>query len=432
MGQNTFLEVSSSYFHMHWPSTWSDEFNALPAEQQHSTTFNIDSGVYIDGPEPTGQRFRDSYRYQTNIGVTRYLDASPWRQPSAENGIRELVRLGHRRLPDLQRHAPPLQRPGATCNATVQTGCVPNEVWAFGTPLVQEAKMRNFAGFVQDRLSYERFTVNLGLRWSYYDGKIPEQQGGGGRWFPVTTYPEVDPGYAWNTLAPRTGLVWKITSDGKNVAKASYSRYYEVMYTDEFSNVNPNTISTTNIPIVYTWLGDLNRNGLVENNELGPIKSQYVPRANAIDPDLRNPKNDEIMFAFQREVMNNVSFSVDWIQRWFNDATVNQNCFGLPCSDVPTTVYTPTRVVTDAGPDNILNTGNEQQVTYYDVAAAYRGRDSFIHTNCGNNVSVELHAALQGARAHDEQAHVESLAGAGLVRVVAAGWRHRARLHRSE
>ena len=126
----------------------------------------------------------------------------------------------------------------------------------------------------------------------------------------MTTYPEVDPGYSWNTLAPRTGLVWKVTSDGKTVAKASYSRYYEVMYTDEFSNVNPNTISTTNIPIVYTWLGDLNRNGLVENNELGPIKSQYVPRANAIDPDLRNPKNDEIMFAFQREVANNVSFSV--------------------------------------------------------------------------------------------------------------------------
>ena len=98
-------------------------------------------------------------------------------------------------------------------------------------------------------------------------------------------------------------------------------------------------------------------------------------------------KNDEIMFAFQREVMNNVSFNIDWIQRWFNDATVNQNCFGVACSDVPTTVYTPTRVVTDAGPDNILNTGNEQQV-YYDVAAACAAGDSFIH-NWAQNVSVD-------------------------------------------
>ena len=41
MGQNTFLEVSSTYFHMHWPSTWADEFNALPANQQFPATFNI-------------------------------------------------------------------------------------------------------------------------------------------------------------------------------------------------------------------------------------------------------------------------------------------------------------------------------------------------------------------------------------------------------
>ena len=90
--------------------------------------------------------------------------------------------------------------------------------------------MRNFAAFIQDRLSYEAFHREPRPALVIYDGNIPEQQGGGGRWFPVTTYPEIDPGYAWNTLAPRTGLVWKITSDGKNVAKASYSRYYEGMY----------------------------------------------------------------------------------------------------------------------------------------------------------------------------------------------------------
>jgi hypothetical protein len=388
-GQNTFLEVSSSYFHMHWPSTWTDEFNALPANLQRPSTFNIDSGVYIDGPEPTGQRFRDSYRGQVNVGITRYIDGFLGASHQLKTGFENWYGWGTDGFQIFGDTRLRYNGPAATCNNTVRTGCVPNEVWAFATPLVQEAKMRNFAGFIQDRLSYQRFTVNLGLRWSYYDGKIPEQTGGGGRWFPVTTYPEVDPGYNWNTLAPRTGLVWKITEDGKNVAKASYSRYYSVMYTDEFSNINRNTISTTNIPVVYTWLGDLNNNGSVENNELGAIKSQYVPRANSIDPNLRDPKNDEIMFAFQRELMNNVSFGVDWIQRWFNDETVNQNCFGLPCDQVASTVYTPTRIVTDAGVDNILNTGNERTVTYYDVAAAYRGRDTFLHTNCGNNVSVD-------------------------------------------
>ncbi len=31
MGQNTFLELSSTYFHMHWPSDFADEFYASPA-----------------------------------------------------------------------------------------------------------------------------------------------------------------------------------------------------------------------------------------------------------------------------------------------------------------------------------------------------------------------------------------------------------------
>ena len=71
----------------------------------------------------------------------------------------------------------------------------PSEIFTYNTPLTQRTRMRNFAAFVQDRLTYPRFTVNLGLRWSYYDGELPEQTGGGGRWFPVATYPAVKTPY---------------------------------------------------------------------------------------------------------------------------------------------------------------------------------------------------------------------------------------------
>jgi hypothetical protein len=258
--------------------------------------------------------------------------------------------------------------------------------------------MRNFAAFVQDRATYQRVTVNLGLRWSYYDGKIPAQTGGGGTaqsarvggWFPVTNYPEIDPGYNWNTVAPRTGVVIKLTEDGKNVAKASYSRYYESMYTTEFNTVNPNIISTAaaSIPVVYTWRGDLNGNGRIEDNELGALKSQFIPKSNTIDPNLKDPKNDEIMFAFQRELASNWSLNVDWIQRWYKDQTINQDCFGLPCDQVASTVYTQTRAVTDFGPDNIRGTGDDRPLTFFDVKPQYLGKDTFLHTNCGNNTSI--------------------------------------------
>jgi len=391
MSQNTFLEVSSTYFHMHWPSTWTEEFSALPANQQFPSTFNITSGVYIDGPEPTGERFRDAYRHQTNIGLTRYIDGfmgashqlktgfENWWTPTGTDGfvIQDDTRLRYSGAADV-------------CNATVRTGCVPVEAFLYNTPLTQETKMRNFAAFVQDRATYNRVTLNLGLRWSYYDGTIPEQTGGGGKWFPVTTYPEIDPGYKWSTIAPRTGVVIKLTEDAKNVAKASYSRYYESMYTSEYASVNPNSIQTTGVQ-TWTFLGDANGNGRADRAELGRQTSQFVARSNSIDPNLKDPKNDEIMFAFQRELAANWSVNVDWIQRWFTDMTTDQNCYGLPCNAVLSTAYTstPTRSVIDSGPDNIRGTSDDRNLAFYDVKPEFVGKDTFLHTNCGNNVSVD-------------------------------------------
>jgi len=391
-GSNTFLEVSASYFHMHWPSDWADEFYALPAAQQHPSTFNITTGIYIDGPEPTGQRFRDAYRQQTNVGLTRYIDNflganhqmkmgfENWWTPTGTDGfnIFDDVRLRYTSAAD-----------GSGCNTTDKSKCVPSEVFLYNTPLTQKTQMRNFAAFVQDRATLNRVTVNLGLRWSYYDGTIPAQGNGGSEWGAACaacnqSFPEIKTPYNWNTLAPRTGVVVKLTEDGKNVAKASYSRYYEVMYTTEFSSINGNGINTTGVA-TYAWNGQFTSAGLPV---LGALKSQFVPKQNTIDPNLRDPHNDEIMFAYQRELAANWSFNVDYLARWFKDATVNQDCYGLPCTQTASTAYVQNKAIQDFGPDNIAGTSDDRNLTVWQVAPAYVGKDTFFHTNCGNNVSV--------------------------------------------
>ena len=366
MGSNTFLEVSSSFFHMHWPSKFSDEFYALPDDQKSSSTFNISTGIYTAGPEPTGERLRDAYRYQTNVGLTRYVDGALGASHQVKVGLENWYGWGH----DTFNIFNDTRLRYTNVNGVPQ----PSEIFTYNTPLTQRTRMRNFAAFVQDRLTYPRFTVNLGLRWSYYDGELPEQTGGGGRWFPVATYPAVKTPYHWSTFAPRVGVVWKLTADGKNVVKASYSRYYEVMYTTEFDTINQNIIQTTGVA-TYTWFGDKNGNGIVDPGEYNPSpKSVFTPKSNSIDPKLRDPKNDEIMLGYQREVTSNVSFGASWIQRWFRDATIDENV-GIPAS-----AYTP-HVFTDPGPDNILSTGDDRQVTFYDVSRAFLGKDVFFHTN---------------------------------------------------
>jgi len=404
-GQNTFLEVSSSYFHMHWPSDWATEFYDLGAAQRPAT-FNIGTGVYIDGPEPTGQRLRDAYRQQTNVGVTRYIDGfmgashqlktgfEQWWTPTGTDlfNVFDDVRLRY-------------TGPAATCNSTERSGCTPVEVFLYNTPLTQKTQMRNYAAFIQDRLSYSRLTFNLGVRWSYYSGTIPAQGNGGAEFASVCaacnqSFPETQTPYTWNTLAPRTGLVWKVTDDGKNVVKASYSRYYEGMYTTEFSAINGNGINTTGVA-TYAWSGGLNSDGSVPISALlnangtaaapGTLptpKSVFVAKQNTIDPNLKDPHNDEIMFAFQRELANNLSFNADWIQRWFKDYTVDQNCYGLPCAQTASTAWVQTRSVADFGPDNLTGTADDRSFTAYQVAPAYLGKDTTFHTNCGNNAPV--------------------------------------------
>ena len=368
LSQTRFLEASSTYFHMHWPSRFAEEFYSLPDTQKTSTMQNLTTSVFFNGPEPTGERLRDAYRYQTNVAFTQYLDSFLGASHQLKSGFEQWVGWGTDGFGIFNDTRLQFRN---DANGVPQ----PAQILAYNTPLVQETHMRNFAAFLQDRASYKRMTLNLGLRWSFYDGYLPEQSGGGGRWFPQTTYSKLDAGFDWNTLAPRTSVIWKVTEDGRNLAKASYSRYYEVMYTGEFADViNPNTINTGGLA-TYRWLGDANGNGIVDAGEYDPAPLSTVqPRLNKIDPKLKDPKTDEITFGYQRELVRSVGLNVSWIQRWFNDQTVDTEI------GIPITGYSA-RTFTDPGPDNLANTADDRPITLYDVQSQFRGQNVTFHTN---------------------------------------------------
>ena len=248
MGQNTFLgSVVHLLPHALAEHAGRTSSTRCPASQQRPSTFNVTTGIYLDGPEPTGQRLRDAYRHQTNIGLTRYIDGflgashqlktgfENWWTPTGTDGfvIFDDSRLRYtgaaqRLQPDGENRLRPVR----------------------GVPLQHAAhagrrKMRNFAGFVQDRASYQRVTLNLGLRWSYFDGNDSGADRRRRQVVPghdlLRDRPRLQAGARWRR-APASS--YKLTEDGKNVAKASYSRYYESMYTSEFNSINPNSIQT--------------------------------------------------------------------------------------------------------------------------------------------------------------------------------------------
>jgi hypothetical protein len=95
--------------------------------------------------------------------------------------------------------------------------------------------------------------------------------------------------------------------------------------------------------------------------------------------------------------MNNVSLNVDWIQRWFNDATIDQSCYGFDCSQTSTLAYTPATFL-DFGPDNLRGTADDRNLTFYNVPANLRvpEKQATWHTNCGNNTTIECTQKYRG------------------------------------
>lgn len=147
------------------------------------------------------------------------------------------------------------------------------------------------------------------------------------------------------------------------------------MYTTIFSDlINPNVIRssiTNGGSIHYQWRGDSNGNGVVDPNEIGSVLSRFVPTANSIDPNFRDPKTHEFTLGYERELTANLGFNLSWVERWYVDNYADVN------AGISTSAYVA-RNVTDPGPDNFLGTSDDRPFTMYDVAAAFVGKDAFV------------------------------------------------------
>jgi hypothetical protein len=100
----------------------------------------------------------------------------------------------------------------------------PYRVRLYNTPILQARHVMRHAAFVQDAWTLNRWTMNLGVRFERSEGFWPEQEGGGGRWVPVTHYDEVRDAVVW-TVAPRAGVIWNVRGDNRTSFKVSFGRY---------------------------------------------------------------------------------------------------------------------------------------------------------------------------------------------------------------
>ena len=262
----------------------------------------------------------------------------------------------------------------------------------------------NLGIFVQDQWTFNRVTLNLGVRYDHLNAYTPESTRPAGFFFPEITFPEQTNLPNWHDISPRMGMAWDLTGDGRTALKASLGRYVLGDATRIAALRNPQraTVDSTN----RTWTDldgdyfpDCALRSPAANGECGGVdESTFGTLAfgRNFDPDYTNgwykrQYNWEGNVSLERELAAGVSLSVGYFYRSFGNLEVQENQAVGPEDFTPFSVTVPTDPRLPGGGGNVIS-------GFYDINPDAFGRSLLIsHTDGGlrerfNGVDVAVSA----------------------------------------
>jgi hypothetical protein len=164
--------------------------------------------------------------------------------------------------------------------------------------------VNSFAAFADDSWKIgDRLTLNLGIRFDHSAGSIQSFPVYHGWQKTAAATPEVPDVVQWDTISPRVGLAFQLTSDNKTLLKASYGRYYDALLMSNWNWPGPNVTDYT----IYSWDWDLNAWAFFDTV---PGAMNYT-----VDPKLKNPYADQFSIGLEREFLANFAVGATYIYK---------------------------------------------------------------------------------------------------------------------
>lgn len=239
-------------------------------------------------------------------------------------------------------HEPQTREENADLEQQYKTG-KPDNVLIAMSPVVDDVRVRADRGiYGQDTWTVKRLTMNLGVRFEYFNSELPAYQKPAGRFAPATFFPERKNLPNWNDVTPRFGFVYDLTGSGKTAIKGGVNKYM-VQYASGFARRYSPTLYNSNDQRNWNdcaYLAGTStcdpaligapgyHDDIAQDNEIGPSSNQNFGIAVTRHPadDIKRGYTVEYSASIQHEIMSGIGVTAGWYRRnWDNlEKTTNQ------------------------------------------------------------------------------------------------------------
>ncbi|MBM3776919.1 MAG: TonB-dependent receptor [Acidimicrobiia bacterium] len=233
---------------------------------------------------------------------------------------------------------------------------VPISLTQYATPFTTPRESRTIGLFVQDQWTVRRLTLNLGLRYDTFDGRVPADRQEAVQFAPARDFAAEQGVPDYKDLNARVGVAYDLFGDSRTALKVSLNRFVTTVGVSPQQSFVASVTRTLNMT-GRTWtdaegsffpncdLTNPNANGAcgaISNRNFG----LSVPNATTSDPDVLagfgvRPFNWTSSVSIQHELMSWLSLTAGYHRRWYGNFRVTQNELTTPADYDPYCVTAP-------------------------------------------------------------------------------------------
>jgi hypothetical protein len=157
---------------------------------------------------------------------------------------------------------------GAGLTAYTFLNGVPSSLTEYAEPVTFSERLKvNLGTYAQDQWTVKRLTLNLGIRYDYFNAYVPAQSLAAGPFVPARSYDQVNCVPCWKDINPRVAASYDLFGDGKTALKFNIGRFVQAdIYTEARAN---NPVTRAVLSATRTWT-DTNGNFSPDCNLANP------------------------------------------------------------------------------------------------------------------------------------------------------------------